>query len=432
MRRSLRKDGHLAEGVRQEAWRSPAAPAGPTAAGDIAIRNSLKLQIGLKMIEQVVASLRESAGPRPQLLPPTLEAWEPRQGTESIAVLMSGGVDSSVTALLLRDAGWDVVGVTMKIPAPDGCCGAAAAVVCDQLDVPHYFIDVRKLFQNQVIEPFRQAYQEGKTPSPCVDCNTMLKFDAVWKALQEGFGIRHLATGHYARVIRNGRDVHLARGIDRRRDQSYFLYGIKRERLPYLHLPLGHYKKPVVRQIAAKYGLAVATKPDSMELCFAGEGDYRGLFKQVATEAGPIYDLKGVRLGEHRGIHHYTIGQRHGLGIASPHPLYVLRISARDNAVIVGPREKAETRVVQVEDLNVLMPDLMEEGRLLWGRIRSNAKLTKCVVNCREGKGTVLFSEPVFAPAPGQHLVLYDDAAKLVAGGTIRPISDYETFTEGR
>lgn len=388
--------------------------------------------------EQIGAPLMEPGGPGPHLLPPTFNAWEPRQYKKSIAVLMSGGVDSSVTALLLREAGWDVVGVTMRIPAVAGCtprrpcCGAEAAFVCRQLSLPHYFIDVEQVFRNQIIERFRQEYQEGRTPSPCVDCNTVLKFAVVWNTLEEELGIRHLATGHYARIIRNGRDVHLARGIDRRRDQSYFLYGIKRERLPYLHLPLGHYKKPVVRQIAAKYGLAVATKPDSMELCFAGEGDYRELFKQVATEAGPIYDLNGVRLGEHRGIHHYTIGQRHGLGIASPHPLYVLRISARDNAVIVGRREKAETRIVQVEDLNVLMPDLMEEGRLLLGRIRSNAKLTECVVNCREGKAAVLFAEPVFAPAPGQHLVLYDEPAKLVAGGTIRPISDYETFTEGR
>jgi len=386
---------------------------------------------------QVVTPLMESGGLRPQLLPPTFDRWEPRQPEKCIAVLMSGGVDSSITALLLRDAGWDVVGVTMRIPAVEGCtprrpcCGAEAAFVCRQLGLPHYFIDVEHLFRNQVIEPFRQEYQEGRTPSPCVDCNTILKFGAVWNTLLKELGTRHLATGHYARVIRNGGGVHLARGVDRLRDQSYFLYGIKSDRLPYLHLPLGHYEKPLVRQIAAQYGLAVATKPDSMELCFAGESDYRNLFKQVAPEAGPIYDLNGVQLGEHRGIHHYTIGQRRGLGIASRFPLYVLRISARDNALVVGPREMAETRLVQVEDLNMLMPDLMEEGRYLWGRIRSNAKLTQCVVNRREGQCAVLFAEPVFAPAPGQRLVLYDEAENLVAGGTIRPFHTEPSQKEG-
>ncbi len=367
----------------------------------------------------------ESGGPGPLLLPPTFAGWELRQPEKSIAVLMSGGVDSSVTALLLREAGWDVVGITMRIPTVAGCtprrpcCGAEAAFVCRQLGLPHYFIDVEHVFRNRIIERFRQEYQEGRTPSPCVDCNTALKFGAVWDTLEEELGTRHLATGHYARQIRDGGDVRLARGLDRRRDQSYFLYGIKRERLPYLHLPLGHYQKAVVRQIAARHGLAIAAKPDSMELCFAGEGDYRNLFKQAATKAGPIYDLNGVRLGEHRGIHHYTIGQRHGLGIASRHPVYVLRISARDNAVIVGPREKAETRVVQMEDVNVLMPDLVAKDRLLWGRIRSNARLTKCVVHLTEGRGAALFAEPVFAPAPGQRLVLYDESGNLVAGGTI-------------
>jgi tRNA-specific 2-thiouridylase len=205
-------------------------------------------------------------------------------------MLMSGGVDSSVTAHLLKEAGWDVLGVTMKIPTAcedgsRGCCGAEAAFVCNELNISHYFVDVTEPFENLIIERFRQSYANGETPNPCVDCNTLLKFSLLWDFLQERFGIEYLATGHYARVSEQNGRVRLGRAQDKSKDQSYFLYGISAERLERLVLPLGEMTKEQVRSIASGLGLSVADKPESMELCFAGQGDYR-----LALEA----DIRGL------------------------------------------------------------------------------------------------------------------------------------------
>lgn len=349
----------------------------------------------------------------------------PRQSSRDtdrqIIVLMSGGVDSSVTAHLLREQGWEVVGVTMRIPVAcktdrRGCCGADAAYVCAQMQIPHYFVDVTAPFNELVIERFRNDYRRGLTPNPCVDCNTFLKFMLIWDLAEKELGIKHLATGHYAEVI----DGRLRRGRNHAKDQSYFLYGIPRERLPFFHLPLAHLKKEAVRAIAAEIGLGVADKPESMELCFAGEGDYRAALNH-GEAPGDLLDMAGNVIGTHKGIAHYTLGQRRGLGYAAGDPRYVARIDAEHNTVTLGTRDEVHHAVVHAEQVNVLIPEQLAIGARLFGKLRSYGSPTQpCeVLQCGRELLTVRFDEKQFAPSPGQKLVLYTPNDEVVVGGTI-------------
>ncbi|HUW60608.1 MAG TPA: tRNA 2-thiouridine(34) synthase MnmA [Candidatus Bathyarchaeia archaeon] len=351
--------------------------------------------------------------------------YEPGSGTRPIAVLMSGGVDSSVTAMLLRDAGWDVVGVTMKLPVLGGdpfrrCCGTDAPSVCRDLGVPHFFLDVAASFLECVVAPFREGYASGATPSPCVDCNTHFKFGTVWNRIREDLRIEHLATGHYVQVVHAGeRDV-LRRAADLSRDQSYFLYGLPRERLAYLECPLGERTKDEVRRLAAASGLPVAEKADSMELCFAGEGDYRDVLEGLPARPGPVCDTSGNVLGRHQGIHRYTVGQRRGLPASTTGPLYVLRIVPETNTLVVGGRAAGMAERVGARHINVLVPERFGPGERLAGKIRSVGEPSPCeLVRTGEDEFEVRFEVPVFAPAPGQHLVLYDKEGTVVAGGAI-------------
>lgn len=352
--------------------------------------------------------------------------WKPTQVLDrQIAVLMSGGVDSSVTAHLLKTAGWDVLGVTMKIPVchstRGGCCGADAAYVSDQLGIAHHFVDVTDAFRDRIINPFREAYRHGRTPNPCIDCNTDLKFAQVWDLIEKEFGIQFVATGHYARVQHIDGQSYLTRAVDKSKDQSYFLYGIKRERLPYFVLPLGDYEKSHVRGMATEVGLGVAKKPESMELCFAGEADYRtALDDEQRFQPGPLTDMQGTVLGEHQGVANYTIGQRKGLGYACGHPLYVGRIDPETNTVALGTRDEVTTLRVSAEDVNLLAPEPLQVGRSLGGKIRSYSDPEPCCIEAVDcDTVTVVFKDPVFAPTAGQRLVLYDDNDRVVAGGTI-------------
>jgi tRNA-uridine 2-sulfurtransferase len=364
--------------------------------------------------------------PNIRLDAPTTHAWEPSGDPDrDIAVLMSGGVDSSVTAMILRDAGWNAVGITMRIPVAEGCggkrpcCGLEAGYVARDLDIAHYYLDVRSDFERLVIEPFRRDYARGRTPSPCVDCNTLIKFWLVWNFIESRFGIRHLATGHYARLLRSDNDVYLARGDDHSRDQSYFLYGIPRNRLPFFHLPLGEMGKESVRRLAREAKLPVARRQDSMELCFAAEGDYRAVLG-AESKPGPILDIAGAVIGEHEGIVNYTIGQRKGARVAAGKPLYVIRISAGDNSITLGTREQAESRDVLAEEVNVLIPELMRPGEKLRGKIRSQGEPAECeIIEAAESTTAVRFEEPQFAVTPGQRLVLYDAEDRVVSGGVI-------------
>lgn len=345
-----------------------------------------------------------------------------------IAVLMSGGVDSSVAALILRDDGWNVVGVTMLLQyardddARRPCCGTEAAYVCRHLGVPHYVLDVRDEFRRLVVEPFREWYSTGRTPSPCIDCNTDLKFGLVWDAVRESLGVRHLATGHYARVASEGGRAYLMRAADRARDQSYFLYGVRREMLPYLALPLGETTKTAVRAIARNAGLLVARRSDSMELCFANSSDYRQVLGDQGSRPGPVLDEDGAVIGAHTGVANYTIGQRKGLGIASRRPLFVCAIDPVGNTITVAGRDRLYRREVSACGTNALIPELVRPGERLLGKVRSaNNELSPCEIAEADAEHvSVVFEEPVFAPAPGQRLVLYDCRDRVVAGGVIR------------
>ncbi|MEK7993640.1 MAG: tRNA 2-thiouridine(34) synthase MnmA, partial [Planctomycetota bacterium] len=357
-----------------------------------------------------------------KLFEPSFAPWEPRsEPSKRIAVLMSGGVDSSVAAHLLKEQGWDVLGITMKIPiscrtGSRGCCGADAALVCHELSLPHYFVDVTEPFEELIIERFRQSYAKGETPNPCVDCNTLLKFSLVWDFLEQTFGIRHLSTGHYARVIQTGGPARLGRARDRAKDQSYFLYGIAREKLAPLVLPLGEMTKPEVRSVASRLGLTVAEKAESMELCFAGEGDYRAVLASTGTDRpGDITDMRGTKIGTHKGIANYTLGQRRGIGFAGGKPLYVGKICAQTNTIALGTREEVSFRTITATQVNTLIPDDMIAGSPMRGKIRSYGEPQPCrVVDADRTRLTVEFDEPQFAPCPGQRLVLYNGDDSII------------------
>lgn len=400
---------------------------------------------------------------------PSFDLWKPANPDRAVAVLMSGGVDSTVTARLLLDEGREIVGVTMRIPQTRNtgpqrpCCSEDAARVCRQLGIPHYTADTTAAFCELVIEPFRKAYAGGETPSPCINCNTTLKFGAVRRAIQRELGINNIATGHYARIAQEAAgDWRLGSATDGSRDQSYFLYGIRREDLPHTLFPLAQLSKNAVRERARELGLSSAERPDSMELCFAGEEDYRSVLgiagatsakcggdaapaasagatkpskeerrraRTIAINeatAGPILNEEGEVLGRHNGIWNFTPGQRKGIGIAAKEPLYVLRLDAARNAVIVGPRNRAFTDHITAGQVNILYPAELQTGALLFGRIRNTGTPAPCrIERVCEATATmqVHFDTPLFAPATGQHLVLYNAEGQISAGGVILPVS---------
>ena len=361
-----------------------------------------------------------------KLLPPSFSPWQPKkEQSRQIAVLMSGGVDSSTAAHLLKEEGWEVLGITMKIPTLSGgsrcCCGADAAFVCNEINIPHYYVDVSEAFEKLIIERFRELYAKGQTPNPCVECNAMLKFSLVWDFLEARFGISYLATGHYARVINTDGKVRLGRAKDKTKDQSYFLCGIAAKKLNRLVLPLGDFSKQEVRSIAAELNLSAANRDESMELCFAGEGDYRAaLSGSEANKEGDMTDMHGNNIGRHKGISNYTLGQRRGVGFAGGKPLYVGKIDAETNTIALGTRDEVSCQVVRTNKINVLIPGEVAADKRLFGKIRSYGEPHCCKVAEVDETGiTVEFDEPQFAPCPGQKLVLYDETDNIVAGGTI-------------
>ncbi len=373
----------------------------------------------------------------------SLNAWEPRKGI-ACAVLMSGGVDSAATACLLRERGADVAGFTMRIPLAEAAGDArfvdcdGAVEICRQLGIPHYFIDIEDEFRRCVIDPFVAAYRQGRTPNPCVDCNPAIKFGELWKRISAEFPADFLATGHYARIMRAGieetsfpfpvdAEACMARAVFHERDQSYFLYRLPRELLPRLIFPLGEFaSKEAVRAYAEQKKLHVAQREDSMEICFLKEGDYRCLFvedeeknKSESPLSGKYIDSRGQPLGEHGGIEQYTVGQRK-LGRGFGQKMYVIRIDPAANTVTIGPREEAYTEIVQAGSVNIHLPEKCFAGEKLRGKIRSGGEPKECeIISVEDDNLSVKFLQPVFAPTPGQHLVLYDENERLVAGGAI-------------
>jgi tRNA-uridine 2-sulfurtransferase len=349
----------------------------------------------------------------------------PRGSGEPVALLMSGGVDSSTSAHILREMGCSVIGITMQVRrAEDGKPAKAvqdASRVCQLLGVPHYFADLSQPFEDEVVGKFRESYAAGQTPNPCVDCNMRIKFGLLWELAKRQLGIAKVATGHYARIIREGGECRLARAVDKTKDQSYFLSGIPRLKLADIIFPLGERTKVEVRKAAAEIGLHVADKAESMELCFAGEGDYRAMLGlEHASNEGDLLDMRGSRIGTHKGIANYTIGQRRGIGFAGGKPLYVGGIDPVRNTVMLGTREEVCRHSVTAKSVNALIPEELAEGREVIGKIRSYGEGRACTLSRVESDSlTVRFAEGEFAPCPGQRLVVYNDRECVIAGGTI-------------
>ncbi len=341
-----------------------------------------------------------------------------------VVVGLSGGVDSGVAAALLLEAGYEVVAVALRMWRFDDEAEApteAAASVADALGVPLRVVDVRSRFLQGVVRPFVEAYARGRTPNPCVFCNPTLKF-ATLLAEAEAVGAWWVATGHYARVRHTPQGSHLLQAISSRHDQSYMLYRLTQRQLRHLRFPLGEVAdKETVRALARDYGLPVAERAGSQDLCFVGGGDYRTLVQAMlpsAVRPGPILDEAGRTLGEHRGLPFYTVGQRRGLGIAAPQPLYVLRLDAEANALIVGPRVHLDRRSCRLTDVTFTQGNAPASRFTAEGRIRYRAPRVPLTVEMGEGQAHVTFAEPQRGVAPGQSLVLYR-GEEVLGGGVI-------------
>ncbi|MEW6724616.1 MAG: tRNA 2-thiouridine(34) synthase MnmA [Bacillota bacterium] len=351
---------------------------------------------------------------------------------ERIVVAMSGGVDSSLAAYLLKEAGYEVIGITMQIwpnnaPASHegGCCSLAAVSdarrVADQLDIAYYVLNMQEAFEHSVIRYFVDEYRRGRTPNPCIACNRYLKFDLlIRKAL--ALEAEAVATGHYARIRRDesGR-YQLLRAVDESKDQSYALYPLTQEQLARIRFPLGDYRKSEIRKLAARLGLATAGKPESQEICFIHDNDYRRYLRQEAglpDRPGPIEDRRGRRLGTHRGIEFYTIGQRRGLGLAHPEPLYVIDIIPERNAVVVGTADETLAAGLEVGEVNYVSVPRPWAPTQCQAKIRYGAPPVDCLLQPIGEGARVEFGEPQRAVTPGQAVVFYQGDLVL-AGGTI-------------
>ena len=344
-----------------------------------------------------------------------------------IVVAMSGGVDSSVVAALAHASGAEVIGLTLRlydhgelVGRKGACCAGQdirdAAAVADRLGFAHHVIDHESAFRDAVIEQFADEYLAGRTPIPCVRCNMGPKFTDLLQYARD-LGGDCLATGHYVRRLMGAAGAELHRAIDPARDQSYFLFATTREQLDYLRFPLGGLPKEEVRRLAGRFGLAVAAKPDSQDICFVPDGDYARIVRKVRPDAddeGAIVDLAGRELGRHRGIIHYTVGQRRGLEIGGmAEPLYVVRIDAGQRQVVVGPRAALAVGAARLEGVNWLVAAVDRSGPLL-AKVRSMAK----PVPARMAGDQLVFDAPEYGVSPGQAAVLYR-GDRVLGGGWI-------------
>ncbi|HSM60431.1 MAG TPA: tRNA 2-thiouridine(34) synthase MnmA [Longimicrobiales bacterium] len=350
-----------------------------------------------------------------------------------VLVAMSGGVDSSVAAALLVEQGHDVVGVTMKTFCYSGtpghgktCCGldgiADARRVAVALGIPHFVFDVEEDFTRDVIDDFVAEYARGRTPNPCVRCNGNTKFRDLL-ARGRALGCDAIASGHYVRTRHGPGGPELLRGVDRRKDQSYFLWGLPPEMLSVLHFPLGALTKPEVRERARALGLATADKPESQEICFVPTGDYRDLLRRKlgpthpALEPGPVVDVEGRVVGEHPGYAAFTVGQRKGLGGGFTQPMFVLEIRPGTREVVVGPRDRMGSDRVRVAELNWLGPE-PGPGDRVHVQLRYRAPAAPATVTANGAELELELDEPAAAVTPGQSAVVFD-GERVLGGGRI-------------
>jgi len=345
---------------------------------------------------------------------------------KKVVLGMSGGVDSSVSALCLQEQGYEVIGVTMRLweEAEDGVEALSsvsdAKKVCEKLGMEHHVADFREIFQKEVVHHFVEEYKNGNTPNPCIVCNRFLKFEAMY-ALAKQYGASFIATGHYAKVgyrEEYGQAV-IQKSNAGKKDQTYVLYSIPKEVLPHLVFPLGEFEsKAQIREIAEKAGLEVAHKADSQDICFIANNDYGAFletYANVKEMPGVIRDVAGNVRGTHKGYFHYTIGQRRGLGIANATPLYVVRIDAKKNEVIVGEEQDLYKKEVQVRNVHWLVEKPAD--RKIEAKIRYAAMQAPAVyIEERGGEATVVFEEAQRAPTPGQSIVFYKEDV-LLGGG---------------
>lgn len=347
---------------------------------------------------------------------------------------MSGGVDSSVTALLLQQMGYDVTGVTLRLITPEekaigAMCGSLtdaedAKRVCDRLGVNHLTIDFTDAFRENVMERFCNAYLNGLTPNPCVDCNRYIKFDKMLECVRE-LDNDIFATGHYARVEKINDRYILKKAVDLSKDQSYFLYSLSQNQLSHVLFPLGEYTKPQVREIAAEHGFVNASKKDSQDICFIPDGDFAAFikrYKDLKPRSGSFIDLNGNVLGPHEGAYQFTIGQRKGLGIALGKPAYVLATDIDKNTVTLGDNEDLFNKRLWADDINLITTDKITAPLKVTAKIRYSHHAAEAVVEqTDDNKIIVEFTEPQRAVTPGQSVVLYDGDI-VIGGGTVRGV----------